>query len=167
MQIGHFRLHNAWDRVVSEAYELRYDCNTRRLLQNIDLKTSKKVWQGLVLPGRLRVAYDTFIESALHFSVFKNMKIYNTRDSLTWGPTFSGKHSSSNLPTSVLPDFQRLNNRQKKQFRKSHAKPLFVHAEIQLLVLFEQMRTQRANGCSIYDYLGCSKKTCSLCGRML
>ena len=109
----------------------------------------------------------TLIESALHFSVFKNMKIYNTRDSLTSGPTFSGKHSSSSLPTSVLPDFQRLNNRQKKQFRKSHAKPLFVHAEIQLLVLFEQMRTQRTNGCSIYDYLCCSKKTCSLCGRML
>ena len=122
-------LHNAWDRVVSEAYELRYDCNTRSLLQN--------------------------------------MKIYNTRDSLTLGPTFSGKHSSSNLSTSVLPDFQRLNNCQKKQFRKSHAKPLFVHAEIQLLVLFEQMRIQPTNGCSIYDYLGCSKKTCSLCGMML
>lgn len=80
-----------WSQVVSSAYGLRYDTmldsSHEKMVQDTALKiwpseqeeklggstksATRKVWQCIVLLSRLRVAYGTFVESALHSETFR------------------------------------------------------------------------------------------------
>lgn len=150
--------------IVCLAYELRYGMHTTSDLDVIAKSASKKLWQCIILLSRLRVAYETFIETALRLSVFKKMKIVEINAGVNEEVAKQMLHA---MPPIVSAQFGRLTSRQRKMFKRRLALPCFVHAEIQLLMQLERPTAKDSNAARVFRYIGCSKKTCYLCCKFI
>lgn len=153
-----------WHEIIYTAYELRYDKSTKSDLNETAGSASEKLWQRIMLLGRLRVAYETFIEAAMHLAVFKKVKIVENNVGLN--EEVAGQLSRK-LPPRVSTQFERLTSRQRKAFKKRLTLPCFVHAEIQLLMQLERLPRKDSNAVRVFNYIGCSKRTCYLCCKLI
>ena len=71
--------------------------------------------------------------------------------------------SSHSLPPLILTNFNRLKSRHRKRCKERLAKPCFIHAEVQLLMELEPQLKESHNPARVFDYIGCSRRTCYLC----
>lgn len=114
--------------------------------------------------GRLRVAYKTFIESALHLATFNKVNIVAKNADYSEGVAAELSHS---LPPMVSEHFEMLKPRQRKAYKTRLAQPCFAHAEVQLLMQLEHIRRGDSKAARLFNYIGCSKKTCYLCCKFI
>ena len=153
-----------WHDLVCIAYELQHPKSSKSELDQVAKDASQKIWHDILLLGRLHVAWETLVETALHLASFKEIKIIPIVTKVE-DPLIT--HS---LPTTFLHDFKRLKSSQQKVCKKFLAQPCFVHAEMQLLMHLEVVSrspSDNINAARAFDYIGCSKKTCYLCCKFI
>jgi hypothetical protein len=123
-------------------------------------------------------SYETFIEFAMQFSAAKSVQILCLD-----GPVpltlraFGQTELSEKLATAGI-DLDKLTIKEKRKRVKSKArkleilkrdfeKPVRVHAEVQILMQLVSAQNDEKPGLKEFDYIGCSKKCCYLCGALL
>ncbi|KAI9721985.1 MAG: hypothetical protein M1812_001943 [Candelaria pacifica] len=96
----------------------------------------------------------------MHFGSFQNLVIDPLLDRHPKSSSlkFSALHSDGNINRY----FRQLSPIQQKKFSALYPQPSFVHAEVQLLMHLES-KAGMDSGSRVFDYLGCSKRTCFLC----
>ena len=173
--------------MVCLAYDLRQHCSLRpRLIdileksslghnlikedknkdRNVKESSGYRTWQWIMLLGRLRVAYDTFMENALcEDESFRSITILpGGTDDVPFQQSLALSRETRNM---VSLEINRFKTRHQKQFKVKYQESCFVHAEVQLLMQFEHMSHERQRRLKSLKYMGCSKKTCYLCCRLL
>ena len=153
-----------WCAVVHAAYELQFDKSGMSDVEKIAKEDSRRLWQSIRLLGRLRVAYETFIEGALHLAIFKKVNIVANDAGLN---EEVADKASRPLPPMVSAHFKMLTSKQRKACKLKLAKPCSIHAEVQLLMQLEPVLREDSNAARVFNYIGCSKRTCFLCCKLI
>ena len=82
--------------------------------------------------------------------------------------TNSTEHTTPKLsPSAFQTMVSRLSNRQQKTYKKLYGETCFVHAEVQLLLHVRGLPPNTLAKSRVFNYMGCSKKTCYLCCQLL
>ena len=149
-------------KIVRSAYALRYDEGLTQLLRSKETKAAQAE-QCVALLGRLRAIFDTLVECAMRERNFQALEIIRVSPDIQYDSMISNV-ASLKFPTNVWNGNKALKKKKKRQILQKYYESLYVHAEVQLILYLEQQDLPNA---TIVKYLGCSKKTCYLCCRIL
>ncbi|KAI9703845.1 MAG: hypothetical protein M1836_007617 [Candelina mexicana] len=140
-------------RIVCLAYELRYEYDLQTLLEETG-SAAKHIFRNIAFLGRLRHAYETFQECAMHFASFQNLSIEALPEHppITIGLEFSALRRSSAV---INRCFSQLSLVQQKKLLTLYPRPCIVHAEVQLLILLESKACKESRS-DVFNYLGCN-----------
>ena len=139
--------------IISKAYNLRYSMQSN---------TPRKVVKFIGMLGRLRAAWETLQEYAMHNVACKRIQL---RDVPTSEPV---KIPNKQIKQELEKLRRGLSSEVEIRKELEHFKTLklYTHAEIQLLLLSGEAKT-RSKELEFVPYIGSSKKTCWLCEQML
>ncbi|KAI9747219.1 MAG: hypothetical protein M1835_002188 [Candelina submexicana] len=128
---------------------------------NYDLQTlleetgsaAKHIFRNIAFLDRLRHAYETFQECALHFASFQNLSIEALPEHppISIGLEFSALRQSSAV---INRYFSQLSLVQQKKLLTLYPRPCIVHAEVQLLMLLGSKACKESRS-DAFNYLGC------------
>ena len=140
-----------WSQVVSLAYGLRYDTMLNSVMRRwcrilrfrsgqaserrswLTKNATQKFWQCIVLLGHLHGAYETFVESALHFETFKWIRFDG--GAIEWVKNADEKITPiSRLSDTVSTEFGHWNSKEQTLARACYEQLHCVHAKVQLLM---------------------------------
>ena len=150
---------------ISLAYELRSTSNFLDYMQSLPSRANAQaVWKATCYLGRLRGAYETFKEAAMHFGSFRHLELLAVEP-----PQPETVSIELSFITNALSDLgltaQGLGVRT-QALKALCQQPMHTHAEMQLLLQTKQ-QTSTAEHLNVFPYIGTSKKTCFLCARVL
>ncbi|KAL7803693.1 hypothetical protein V8C44DRAFT_343588 [Trichoderma aethiopicum] len=135
--------------------------------------------------GRLQTCFDTFVRSAEKLSSFQNLRILPVIDTATgqaktittvrnnaWSlaQTFSslGLALDDKTVASIIGTGKKkgawTKNRLLQKFDKLRTSVSEVHAEVRVILATTK---HDCNGAAIFNYVGCSKRSCFLCSRAI
>ncbi|PVH95836.1 hypothetical protein DM02DRAFT_689266 [Periconia macrospinosa] len=160
-------------RLVIATYELRRSSNMERMLNSSESASSKsrKLWANICLLARLRVAFETFKETALTLPSFTHITIAlvprppapasppHRLISLKEAFGILGLDTVQETVQAVMGQNWTL-ARIEREFKKRQRQKLNIHAEVQLLLHLNTI-TKLTPG--IFPYIGCSKLCCFMC----
>lgn len=169
--------------LIKKAYDFQYDVRGRAALQACfegtfprARKTMKAaaVRRALLFMCRVYAAINTFVKAASSISSFRNI----TMTPVMWNNRVVRKPSAPRPLLEVLrpacpgltslPRLKNITNGYiERRFDSERRKVRHVHAEVQLLYEFEMRRTTAGHKPRVHPYIGCSKRCCYLCGRLL
>lgn len=164
-------------RVVLKAYELRQSTAIKELLLNQKIKGASKLWICICFVGRLRAAFETFIEIASKLPAFNKVTIYLVdsgnfysqipRKSIQYlGLAQTMKLVGLNDDNGTIKKYVAKKWDPKKtaemfEFRQQRTPR--IHAEVQIFLSLSQQGLIQ----DIVPYIGCSKRSCFMCWHFL
>lgn len=164
-------------RLVIASYNLRRTRNIEEVLYSSPSATSqsKRLWLGICLLARLRVAFQKFKDIVLTLPSFKQVTIIlvpcppapanPSQRPLSLKGTFGILQLDLNSATTkaVLGQSWTV-ARIEREFAKRQKQKPKVHAEVQILM---SLNTNKSSISGLFPYLGCSKLSCFMCNRLV
>ena len=165
--------------LVCRAYELRNVANGKeQLLSILPTNKSNKVWAQIRFLGRLKSAFECFVETATALGSFANLKIHAI-------PVDKKRFKApSNMPSlaktmaqlgldvtpQILEKHVVRRHRGKRptvsviseEFQDRQRRDGFIHAEVQILLYLMRNSLNLS-----LKYIGCSRRSCFLCKTLL
>ncbi len=150
---------------VSLAYELRSDPKFENLVcEKLAVRSPRRLWMCICYLGRLRAAYETFKEAAMHFSSFKQLQLVPVEPPRPEKARFDLKFITRTMNDLGLGDGGFSVKAQ--ELKRLCELESCTHAEIQLLLEIKKQGTPPKDRV-VFPYIGTSKKTCFLCAQVL
>ncbi|KAG9238613.1 hypothetical protein BJ875DRAFT_33643 [Amylocarpus encephaloides] len=174
-----------WGECITICYELRYEPGIvpyiTSLYQSsgvVDIQGALRLKRNVAFFGRLRSAYEAFIEFALQFSFAKTVLIQPIEEPLFLQPRpYERSELSRHIAESDIDLMQVRIKKAKKLVKKRGeilgiilrdiAEPVKVHAEIKILLFFSSSTFQSKCKTETSTYIRCSKRPCFLCWHIL
>ncbi|KAI9642996.1 hypothetical protein NHQ30_008730 [Ciborinia camelliae] len=156
-------------RIVQKAYECVMGSEVHALLQKVfEATVVSKLWRALRFLARPLTDCRLLRDIASHHLQFQDIRVFpvspvrQTSISLHYQIDISEAWAKLVTGSLLASDLKKL-TKYHSQFKEDCAKAYYLHAEMQLIVYYENSR----NIIPTFKYFGCSKKTCLLCERFL